>query len=535
MDLRDYVAVLRKRWVVVAAAVALGLLTAVGVNVFTTPVYSASTQLYVSVPTAGTTADLLQGSSFTRQQVTSYTRLVTTPGVLGPVIDDLALDMRADDLAQRVEADSPLNSSLINIRVTDESPAVAAALANAISEQFRSMVVDIEQPTDGAPASVKLTIVRDAAAPTAPSAPNTRLLVILGLVGGLVLGVAAALVREVLDTRIRDEGGVAQVTDSAVIGVIVYDDDASTKPLIVQSDPHSPRAEAFRRLRTNVQFLDVADRPSSIVVTSSLPGEGKSTTTINLAIALADAGTRVALVDADLRRPSVARYLGIEGEVGLTTVLIGRATLEDVVQPFGNGFLDVLPAGQIPPNPSELLGSKAMTGLLARLVSQYDVVLLDAPPLLPVTDAAVLSRSAGGAIVLVGAGVVTRGQLAESMGALQKVDAHVLGVVVNREPRRQGESSYRYYRYGDPEGAAGPGAGRRAASGGGTWPRRTTSVGAGGTQGEAPASSAAAPGPATTPDPAGEVAAPWAAAAAPLDAELGGVGHDVRPHHARRR
>ncbi|WP_163276195.1 polysaccharide biosynthesis tyrosine autokinase [Cellulomonas iranensis] len=535
MDLRDYVSVLRKRWVVVALAVAVGLLAALGVNVLTTPVYTAATQLYVSVPAASTTADLLQGSSFTRQQVASYTKLVTTPTVLGPVIDDLALDMRADDLAQRVEVDSPLNSSLINIRVSDESPAVAAALANAISEQFRTVVVDIERPDGGGASTVKLTIVRDAAAPSAPSAPNTRLVLLLGFVGGLVVGVAAALVREVLDTRIRDEAGVAQVTDSAVIGVIVYDEDAASKPLIVQSDPHSPRAEAFRRLRTNVQFLDVADRPSSIVVTSSLPGEGKSTTTINLAIALADAGTRVALVDADLRRPSVARYLGIEGDVGLTTVLIGRATLEDVVQPFGNGFLDVLPAGQIPPNPSELLGSKAMTALLARLVSQYDVVLLDAPPLLPVTDAAVLSRSAGGAIVLVGAGVVTRGQLAESMGALSKVDAHVLGVVVNREPRRQGESSYRYYRYGAPEPVTDRGrAGRRSGGVGSRWPGRQATDGAGGAQGEAPAPSSGAPGPVTAPDPAGGVAVPWEPVLT-VDAGAEAEQREVRPHHARRR
>ncbi len=447
MELRDYLLILRKHWISIAVLGVLGFCGAFGASSLTTPMYTASTQLYVSVQGGTTTSELLQGSSFTRQQVASYTRLVTTPLVLGPVIDELSLDTRADALAGRVVSDSPLNSSLIDIRVSDPSPAMAAAVANAVAAEFRDVVSDLEQPTDGGPSNVKLTVVRTASAPTAPSEPNTRLNLALGLAAGLSLGVLIAVLRELLDNRVRSEATVEQITGASVIGAIVFDGDAGAHPLIVQSDPHSPRAEAFRRLRTNVQFLDVADRPSSILVTSSVPGEGKSTTTINLAITLADAGTRTVLVDADLRRPAVARYLGIEGSVGLTTVLIGQAQYKDVIQPFGNGFLDVLPSGQVPPNPSELLGSSAMSKLLETLTAEYDVVLVDTPPLLPVTDAAVLSRVAGGVIVLVGAGVVTRGQLTEALGNLETVDAHVLGVVVNREPRRQDGGAYSYYRY----------------------------------------------------------------------------------------
>jgi len=172
------------------------------------------------------------------------------------------------------------------------------------------------------------------------------------------------------------------------------------------------------------------------VVSSSIPGEGKSTIAINLAVSLADTGARVILVDADLRRPSIAEYIGIEGNVGLTTVLIGRADVEDVVQPLGTSTLDILPAGQIPPNPSELLGSPAMAGLLDRLVTIYDMVLLDSPPLLPVTDAVVLSKMAGGVLVVVGADRIHRPQLQESLGSLQTAGAHVLGIVMNKIDRR---------------------------------------------------------------------------------------------------
>ena len=195
--------------------------------------------------------------------------------------------------------------------------------------------------------------------------------------------------------------------------------------MILRSEPHSASSEAVRRLRTNLQFIDVVNRPRSVVISSSIPDEGKSTIAINLAVALADTGARVILIDADLRQPSIAEYIGIEGSVGLTTVLIGRADVEDIVQPFGTSTLDVLPTGPIPPNPSELLGSPAMAGLLDRLTATYDMVLLDSPPLLPVTDAAVLSKLAGGVLLVVGADRIHRPQLQETLVSLETAGAHL--------------------------------------------------------------------------------------------------------------
>ena len=173
------------------------------------------------------------------------------------------------------------------------------------------------------------------------------------------------------------------------------------------------------------------------------------------AAALADTGARVLLVDADLRRPSIAEYLGLEGAVGLTTVLIGRASLEDVVQPWRETSLDILPTGQIPPNPSELLGSRAMQELLAEATASYDAVLLDSPPVLPVTDATVLSGLTGGTLVVAGAGQTHRGQLSDTIEALGTVDTQVLGVVLNRVNRTSSRYAYAYTTYEPLE--AGPG------------------------------------------------------------------------------
>ena len=391
MELQDYIKILRTRWVSILIITLLGGGAGLGLSLLTTPTYEARAQVFVSVHTGGSSNDLLQGSNFTQKQVKSYTDLVTSPLVLLPVIEELGLSTTPDLLAESIRADSPLNTVLINIVASDEDPQLASGIANATADSLATQVILLEKP-DAEASPVKISPVRLATAPIAPASPNTKLNVALGLLVGLALGVGLAVLREVLDTGIRSEADISQITSSSVIGKIDYDEDAPDQPLIVQSHPHSLRAEAFRRLRTNLQFIDVAGRPQTIVVTSSLPGEGKSTTSINLALALADSGAKVVLVDADLRRPSVAEYMGVEGNVGLTTVLIGRASVEDVVQPWGAGNLHILPSGQIPPNPSELLGSSSMANLLDSLSKMYDIVLIDTPPLLPVTDAAVLAR-----------------------------------------------------------------------------------------------------------------------------------------------
>ena len=285
--------------------------------------------------------------------------------------------------------------------------------------------------------AVQVTTIAAAEVPEQASSPNIPRNLGVGLIVGLLLGLGVAVLRHVLDTRVRNEDDVRAVTASPILGVVAYDQDVSSHPVILRDQPQAAPSEAVRRLRTNLQFIDIANRQRSIVISSSIPGEGKSTIAINLAVSLADAGARVILVDADLRRPSIAEYLGIEGGVGLTTVLIGRAEVEDVVQPLGKTSLDLLPAGQIPPNPSELLGSVAMADLLERLSESYDMVLLDSPPLLPVTDAVVLSNLAGGALVVVGVDRIHRPELQQSVESLETAGAHLFGIVMNKIARRE--------------------------------------------------------------------------------------------------
>jgi capsular exopolysaccharide synthesis family protein len=264
---------------------------------------------------------------------------------------------------------------------------------------------------------------------------------------GLAVGVVAAVLIDALDTRIRGRQHVRGITDAPILGGVAFDESAQTRPLIVQSAPTDPRAEAFRSLRTNLQFLDVEGGPRSFVITSASVAEGKSTTTANLAIVIAQSDVRVLVIDADLRHPNVAPIFGLEGAVGLTDVLIGKVELPDAVQNWGLRNLDILPAGRIPPNPSELLGSEAMMKLLQLVEKEYDVVLVDTPPLLPVTDAAVLSKHVRGALLVVASGRTHKAQLQSAIDALNNVDARIAGIVLTMMPTK-GAEAYGYARYG---------------------------------------------------------------------------------------
>jgi capsular exopolysaccharide synthesis family protein len=445
VDVSDYLRVLRKRWKLITLCILLAVAAATAASLLPKPVYRAQAQLFVSTTQAASDAasGLNQGGQFAQQRVKSYADVINSPQVTQQVIQRLGLNLTPRQLAKKLSADAPLDTVLINVNATDTSPARARDIANAVAERFTNVATDLETPAGGGPSPVKVSVVRAADLPPSPVSPRKKLNIALGLLVGLAVGVGFAVLRETLDTSVKSVGDVQAILGLATLGVIGFDPRTPKHPLVVQDKPDSPRAEAFRQLRTNLQFVDIDHSPRSIVVTSSLPEEGKSTTTCNLAIALAQAGLNVVLVEGDLRRPRLAEYLGIEGAVGVTDVLIGRAALEDVLQPWGSRGLEVLASGPTPPNPSELLGSHQMQQLIADLEELADLVLIDAPPLLPVTDAAVLSKVTSGAILVVRSGRTRREQVHRALETLQAVDAHVFGVVLNMAPTK-GPDAYRY-------------------------------------------------------------------------------------------
>ena len=454
MELRAYFEIFRRRWLTVLIVALSALALAAAATLLTTPKYTATTRLFFGVQGTGSAVELAQGSTFAAAQMTSYAEVATSPIVLTPVVQELGLNVSPAALRQQIVANVPADTVILELAVTDVDATRAAAIANAVGRKVAEVASSLSPERADGSQAVRATTLAPAGVPSAPSSPDIFRNLALGLILGALLGLGLALLRHVLDTKVRSEQDVRALTDHSILGVIAFDEGVPKHPVILRDEPRSAPAEAIRRLRTNLQFIDVAERSRSIVISSSVPAEGKTTTAINLAVSLADAGSRVLLIDADLRRPSIAEYLGLEGRAGLTTALIGKATVEDVVQPWNDTSLDILPAGQVPPNPSELLGSKAMGTLLDRVTSTYDIVLLDSPPLLPVTDAAVLGRQAGGLLVVAGVDRIHRPQLRETMESLETAGCHVVGVVINKIARREvGAYVYENGYYGSSETA----------------------------------------------------------------------------------
>lgn len=470
LDLTDYLRVVRTYWKDIVAFTLLAMLSALGWTVLQPKIYSSDSSGIVVTPGSDNVSLSLAGDSLAKAKVKNYESVAKSRLVADRVIAALALETTADALLSSVTVKVPLATAEIRVTAKSTDPATAQRVADAWVNGLAAQVDAIETvpparaavefgaaTTDGgAPAGATATAVRvlplgKAVLPTSPSSPNTKLDLVLGAVVGLALGIAYAVVRWHLDRRIRQAVDIERLFGVPAIGTLPADRRLDGKSTVLDTgtaeqvqDAGGAMAEALRELRTNLSFLDVDQPPRIIVVTSSVQSEGKSTVTANLAVTMAAAGENVVVVDGDLRRPTLVDVFNLVRGAGVTDVLTGAAELDDVLQPWGAlPNLSVLGSGRVPPNPSELLGSRAMKNMLNTLAEDA-VVLIDAPPLLPVTDAAVLSRAADGAIVVIRSGRTTQDQLAQSVGNLDKVKGRILGAVLNHVSSR-GTDSYSYY------------------------------------------------------------------------------------------
>jgi len=457
MEIRDYLRGLRRHWLAVLLMTLLGLGVGYGWTLLQTPVYEANASGFVASRQSEDVGLSSVGDSLARSKVQSYLDIAGWRVVAEAAIEELGLETTPEELVTRVEVTNIPDTVILKIAAQGPSPMEARDLAEA---WIHGMVVAIDGiEGTGAPGTSPVTVIPgdSASLPNSPVFPDIQTAVIVGGVLGLGFGVAFALIRTVSDRRIRLTDDVESKVGLPVIGTLPLAPSGGADSRIFDRQAGKgvgfAVSEALRSLRTNLQFMDVDHPPRIIVVTSPLPGDGKSTVACNLALTLAAAGTKVALIDGDLRRSTVAKTMGMPGGAGLTDVLAGRADLADVLQltPRAKNLV-VLTAGSVPPNPSEVLGSDRMRKLLSEL-AVHATVIIDAPPLLPVTDGAVLTHQADGALLVVSIGKSTYDLVDRALDTLRKANGRALGVVLNKAPLKGVDSSAYSYAYRREYGA----------------------------------------------------------------------------------
>lgn len=457
MTIADLLQIVRKHlasaiisFVVVFAAVA-------AVTFIMPPKYTATAEVFATYAGQSgetqTANDMSSGANYLNIQIKTYPELVKTEAVLQPVIKDLGLDMTTTDLAGVVTATNPTNTFMVDISAEVGDPQQAADIANSVAKNLSDQISSDLYNSSSSGSPIKLTVVQKAQTPTGQSSPNIPLYLAAGLILGLIVGIGVALLKDILNTKVDSTDDVRELTHASSLGTVpqaaILDD---SRPVVV-AQPAGSEAEEFRRIRTNLSFLTTTATQGHgrlLVITSTDPSEGKTTVSSNVAVALAEEGKSVLLVDADLRHPSVAHKLGIEGHVGLSHVLSRQASPADVIQKYWKPNLHIMPAGKRPANASILLNSDLMKEMVGQALTQYDYVIIDTAPLSVASDATVFGRMAGGLVLVTGKGIVEKKELRSTATALQTAEVPILGFIFNfADPKKTHSKNYYYYYYED--------------------------------------------------------------------------------------
>ncbi|MDJ0029767.1 polysaccharide biosynthesis tyrosine autokinase [Gordonia alkanivorans] len=387
-----------------------------------------------------------------QERVASYINLVSSEAIAAAAVQSAGIDMPVSEARKSLRGGTRPKTVLMTITARSDDPAVAQRLANGAAVALVEYVKSLETPSAGGEPLAKLTVVSPASASSQAVSPKIWRNLGFGLVAGAVIGLALLVARVRFGNKIGDESDLKGLFDEPVLASVPADDNLGSTGVLDFSHGATPAAEAYRRLRTNLEYVGVDNRLRTLLVTSSNAREGKTTTALNLAAAVAEQGQRVVLVEGDLRKPTVGKRLPtVLGDVGVTTLLRGDISLEDVAQQSGIAGLDILPAGPGAPNPAELLGSDKAGAMFRDLQQRYDFVVVDSPPVLEVADATVLARHVDGVLFVVGANEATRSDLQAVRSQLDIAGVKVVGITLNRAASRPGA----YYSYTTPSGVVG--------------------------------------------------------------------------------
>jgi polysaccharide biosynthesis transport protein len=426
VDLAGYLAVLRRRLVAIVLCVFAGAAGGLALAFSGHDVYQATSRTIVDMPAATQLQEALAGAQLSEHLLQTYAQVASSNALAARTAQIAGLnpaDVRGS-LRARVET----QTFLIDITATSSSPTRAQQIANAAAQALAAEVADFEK---NRPDPVTVQVLDQAGLPQVPISPRKKLDIVLGVILGLVAGLGVAAVLEALDKTLKGPGQAARAMRTQLLGAVPLF--AGRRLLAVTRDGPAPAVEAFRALRTAIQFSGPGGGPRQLLVTSPSPSEGKTTVAVNVAAAMALGGSSVAVIDADLRDGAVAKAFGLPRTPGLSGVLAGRADVDTALVHHDDN-LWVMTAGDPVANPAELLGSEAMAALVDRL-SDFDVVVFDVPPVLSVTDAVVLAAHVDAVVLVARHAKTDRAAAVEARRRLDAVGAQVVGFVLNAVPR----------------------------------------------------------------------------------------------------
>jgi len=464
---RLFGALVSKAWLIGIVSVVCAVVTLLGTVFFITPKYQSAAMFYVNnnsmslgdAAASITSADI----SASRGLVKSYIVILNTRDTLNDVIDYAEVDRTYGQLKGMITAEAVNSTEIFQVVVTSSDPKEAEAIANAIAYILPKRISSIIEGTSA-------KIVESAIVASRPSSPSYSKNAMIGFLAGMVLSAGAVILWVIMDTVIRKEEDITQACKYPILSAVpdmeapskggydyTYDRDkkntalhAGKKSSLIGSEMNFAAAEAYKLLRTKLQFAFADENESHVIgISSSLSGEGKSLSAINLAYSLSQLGKRVVLIDCDMRRPTLAEKLKIQKKPGLSNFLTGQSRLEELIQYCNirndEGAFRVIAAGPNPPNPIELLSSDRMAKFLMGLRKICDYVILDLPPVGEVSDALAVSKNTDGMLLVVRQDHCERNILSDTVRQFEFVDAKILGVIYNCANESGGKYGYKGY------------------------------------------------------------------------------------------
>jgi capsular exopolysaccharide synthesis family protein len=437
MTVLELITLTRRGWRLLLIAMVVGVIISAGYVLVAPKSYASSSNGFIATDGSA----VIAGSDQATQLVSSYLPLITSAQVYERIAKSEGAS--TSDLSGALSATLVSGSTMIQVTATASTPEAAAHLANGALNALADVISKVERAAGSGGSSLKVVPLGNAEVPSEPSSPRWKIVIPLGALAGIVVGYAILLMRGAIDVRVRASTDMNELIGAGVLGRVPR---LGARRKGQRTELETLADESFRQIRTSLRFASVDAEVRTIAVTSANQSEGKSTTAARLAQVLAATGQRVLLIDADLRRPAVARMFEVDGSVGLSEVLSGQVPLTDAIRQTKNQNLLVLPAGGIPPNPSEMLGANALRKLLDELRGEC-IIIVDTPPVLPVTDALLVGSVTDGVVFVVAVGQTRKAEVAAARKLLEPARVRLLGAVMNKVQISDSDGGYQYYRY----------------------------------------------------------------------------------------